>query len=219
MTLTVTVIGASGATGRALVSSAVQRGWQVQAFVRDAARLPPDLAARCSVVVGDVMIPGSAHRAVQGADAVIVALGTMPDASSDAARRQPTIPVCSTGTRHIAETMRDCAVRRLIVISATSVGESRHTGSFGVGWVVRRVLRDVMNDKEPQDAIIRASATDWTIVRPVRLTNGAATGKVRAAVGLPWHWWSSISRADVAEFALDCMTNADSVGRAISVSG
>jgi uncharacterized protein YbjT (DUF2867 family) len=219
MTLTVAVIGASGATGRELVFSAMQRGWHVQALVREAARFPSDLAARCSVVIGDVMIPGNTHRAVQGADAVIVALGTMPAARSDTARRQPTIPVCSTGTRLIAETMRECAVRRLIVISSTAVGESQHTGSFGVGWVVRRVLRDVMNDKERQDAIIRASDTDWTIVRPVVLTNGAATRRVRAAVGLPWHWWSRISRADVAEFALDCVTSADSVGRAITVSG
>ena len=76
-----------------------------------------------------------------------------------------------------------------------------------------------MNDKKRQDAINRASDTDWTIVRPVVLTNGAATSKVRAAVGLPWHWWSRISRADVAEFALDCVTSADAVGRAITLSG
>ena len=116
MTRTVAVIGASGATGRELVCSAMQRGWHVRALVREAARFPSDVAARCSVVIGDVMIPGNTHRALQGADAVIVALGTMPVARSDAARRQPTLPVCSTGTRFIAETMWVCAVRRPIVI-------------------------------------------------------------------------------------------------------
>jgi uncharacterized protein YbjT (DUF2867 family) len=49
---------------------------------------------------------------------------------------------------------------------------------------------------------VAASDLDWTIVRPARLTNGPATGRLRAQARLPVTICDSISRADVAQFVI-----------------
>lgn len=50
-------------------------------LVRDASRLPPGAESRVTVVQGDVLDPYTVGQAVQGADAVVVVIGTNNDLS------------------------------------------------------------------------------------------------------------------------------------------
>ena len=43
-------------------------------------------------------------------------------------------------------------------------------GAFGAGFLVKLALKEVMADKEEQEAAVRESDCDWTIVRPATLT-------------------------------------------------
>lgn len=210
------IFGASGATGRHLVRLALAQGHRVTAFVRDPGRLS-QLSPLLSYVVGDVMQLSSIEPALAGQDAVLCALGTMPEAKADRSRRQPGVPVCSVGTANILEAMSRHRCRRIVVESSTSVGDSRHTGILGAAAIVRMVLKNVMDDKERQEAAIRASNADWTIVRPVRLTDGPAQGHVQAGETLRWHMLSTISRADTAAFMLSAVTDTDTSGKALTI--
>ena len=68
------IVGATGGTGRQLVSQALERGYLVTALVRERSRL--DVAhPRLTVVQGDVLDAGSLEAAMQGQDAVLCALG------------------------------------------------------------------------------------------------------------------------------------------------
>ncbi|HOX20026.1 MAG TPA: SDR family oxidoreductase [Gemmatimonadales bacterium] len=211
------VIGASGATGQHLVDQALQAGHAVTAFVRDPARLPLTHAA-LRVVAGDAMRRESLGPAVGGHDAVLCILGAKPE-GVDAPRGQPGVPVCSAGTKHLIEAMTAAGVRRLVVVSSASVGESRGTGRFPAPWVLRTLLREVMDDKEIQEAAVRGSGLDWTIVRPVKMTNGPRTGRTQVGPTLRWGLGSKVSRADVAAAVLDTLSDASSIGAALTVTG
>jgi putative NADH-flavin reductase len=73
---------------------------------------------------------------------------------------------------------------------------------------VRVLLRRVYTDHVRQEDCVKQSRLDWTIVRPVTLTDGDRTGEYR-------HGFSStdktlklkISRADVADFMLRQLTD------------
>lgn len=210
------IFGATGATGQHLVRLAVSQGHHVTAFVRDPGRLLHS-SPLLSYVVGDVMQSSSVETAMPGQDAVLCALGTMPETKADRPRRQPGIPVCSVGTRNILEAMSSHQCRRIVVESSTSVGESRYTGILGAAALVRTVLRGVMEDKELQEAALRASNADWTIVRPVRLTNGPARGQVQAGERLRWSMLSTISRADTANFMLSAVGDPSTSGKALTI--
>lgn len=90
-------------------------------------------------------------------------------------------------------------------------GDSRKGPVAAMAWMF---LRSALEEHERQEAIIRASNLDWTIIRPTGLTFDAASGKVRVgSVGR-----GRIARADVAAFMLTCLTDASSKGRSITVS-
>jgi hypothetical protein len=141
----------------------------------------------------------------------------MPEEKADLVRRQPGVPVCSVGTRHILAAMATCGCRRLVVESSACVGDSCATVVLGAGYIVRLALRQVMADKELQEAATRASACDWTLVRPVRLSNAPAKESLKTGVGLRWSLASSATRADVADFMVRILTDGRTHRQAITL--
>jgi len=213
--MNVVVFGATGATGRLVVESALSADHVVTAFVRDPKRLP--LTHRSlRIVKGDAMDPASVAYAVRGADAVICTLGVIPQAKEDLGRRQLGVPVCSVGTKNILAAMPR-GRGRLIVESSVSVGESYRTGSFGAGFIVKLALKEVMADKEKQEAVVRESDCDWTIVRPATLTNKPARGSLKSGTDLRWSITSTASRADVAEYMVTILNDATTHKKAITL--
>lgn len=213
--MNVVVFGATGSTGRLVVEAALSAGHLVTAFVRDRKRMPlthPHLR----VVKGDVMDPTSVAPVVQGADAIICALGAIPQAKGDRGRRQIGVPVCSVGTRNILAAMPQ-GRGRLIVLSSVSVGESYATGSLGAGFLVKLALKEVMADKEEQEAAVRASDCDWTIVRPATLTFKPPRGNLRAGIDLRWHITSTATRADVADYMVKILDDPATFKKAITL--
>ena len=211
----VVVFGATGSTGRLVVESALSAGHVVTAFVRDPKRMPlthPNLG----IVEGNAMDPASVASAVQGSDAVICTLGVIPQATEDLGRRQRNVPVCSVGTRNILAAMPQ-GRGRLIVESSVSVGESYHTGTFGAGFLVKLALKEVMADKEEQEAAVRESGCDWTIVRPATLTFKRARGNLEAGTDLRWNITSTATRADVAEYMVKILDDPATYKKAITV--
>jgi fermentation-respiration switch protein FrsA (DUF1100 family) len=99
--------------------------------------------------------------------------------------------------------MGEQGVRRLVCITGLGAGDSRGHGGFVFDrLILPLLLRNVYADKDRQEAIVRRSALDWTLVRPMVLTNKPATGKVRAQVDLARVHGGTIPRADVARFVV-----------------
>lgn len=211
----VVVFGATGSTGRLVVECALARGFFVSAFVREPKRMP-SMHPRLSIVKGDVMDLLSVAPAVQAADAVICALGAIPQAKGDLNRRQPGVPVCSVGTSNILAAMPG-GRGRLVVESSVSVGESYDKGRFGAGFIVKFALKELMADKEKQEAAVKQSHCDWTIVRPATLTFKPARGNLKAGPDLRWSIASTATRADVAAYMVKILDDASTFKQAITV--
>lgn len=210
----VTVFGATGSTGLPCVRVALSAGHFVTAFVRDPRRMTVT-HPRLKLVTGDVMDAASVVPAVRGADAIICALGAIPR-GKDRCRRQPGVPVCSVGTRNILAAMPD-GRGRLIVQSSVSVGDSYAAGRYGAGFLVKLALKEVMADKEKQEALVRASHCDWTIVRPATLTFKPARGDLKVGADLPWNMLSTATRADVAEYMVGILNDPTTHGLALTL--
>lgn len=185
----VIIFGPTGGVGQALVAQALDRGLEVTAFARTPSKLTVS-HPRLTVVQGDVLDAAGVARATAGHDAVLVALGGSSLLRDDTN--------CSEGTRHILAAMNAQGVKRLVVCSSMGVGDSRqHIPAF-----VRLMLTKPLKDKEIQEALIKASPTDWVIVRPTGLNNAAARGSLAIVEAGPVPT-NNISRADVATFMLD----------------
>lgn len=203
----ITVLGATGSVGRHILDQAVAGGHEVTALVRDPARLPA--RAGLTVVTGDAREPADVVRAVTGADAVVVALGAGRAAG-----------VRETGTRTAIEAMRACGVRRLVCLSTLGAGDSRANLNFVWKYVMfGLLLRGAYADHQRQEEVVRASGLDWTLIRPSAYTDGPRTGDYRYGFGFEATGLTlQVSRADVAEAILRAVSDADRIGRAVSVS-
>ena len=188
----IAVFGATGGTGQQVVQQALAAGHSVSALVRDPSRLAAQ-DERLTVVEGDVLDRAKVDETVSGADAVIVSLGNTssnPDY------------IVSRGTEVIVDAMTAAGIpMRLIVVSSLGVGESRDQVPFAFKMLMNTVLKKAMDDKERQEALVKASGFDWIIVRPGGLTNGPATGSYKSGVDVRLTA-GQVSRADVAAFVL-----------------
>src|SRR4029077_12954004 len=91
-------------------------------------------------------------------------------------------------------------------MSSFGVGESIEEATLPQKLMFRTLLRSIYADKAIADAAIQSSSLDWTIVRPVMLTNGPRTGAYRLTDHLQSRGFPKISRADVADFMIRELT-------------
>lgn len=206
------IVGATGGTGRQLVACALERGFTVTAFVRDASRLALR-HERLRVVTGDVLDSSSVREAVRGQEAVVCALG------HKRLFLQPTT-ILSRGTANLLAAMEESAVSRLVCETALGIGDS--AGRMGIVYtlfVIPVVLPFYFWDKTRQERAIAKSRADWVIVRPAALTNGEKRGVKRQGQRAgSFLATRRISRADVAEFMLDQLTDDSRLGTAVGIS-
>jgi putative NADH-flavin reductase len=205
----VLIFGATGATGRELVEQSLAQGMEVSAFVRDPARLGATRAG-LRVVAGRLDDPDGVAAAVVGQDAVVSALGVGRLLRSD--------PAVVRGVARIVAAMERSGPRRLVYLSFAGVRDSRRRAGPLVRHALWRVLRNEVADHELKEELIARSALDWTIVRAPKLTGGPATGAYRSGEEITARTMlPRLSRADVARFMLDRLSDAASIRTAPSL--
>ncbi|TAK87446.1 MAG: SDR family oxidoreductase [Betaproteobacteria bacterium] len=188
------IIGATRGIGRELAKQALASGHRVTALARHPERLAIE-HERLRKVQGDILDAQSLSSAMAGQNAVCCAIGVKTPWEQSG--------VFSKGTERLLAAMKANAVRRLICVTGIGAGNSRGHGGFLYDRVFfPLLLKSVYADKDRQEALIRASDLEWTIVRPGFLTNGALTGSYRVLTDLSGVTAGRISRADVAHFML-----------------
>jgi uncharacterized protein len=195
------VFGATGGTGKLILTQALANGHTVSAFVRDPAGLPQDPHLR--VIQGDVFDFKTVVDAVRGHRAVISALG---------ARSRKKADVLAQSIPNILEGMRQEYVSRLIVLGAAGVhpdyGKYQNALTTIALWTAKKtVLKYPFLDQKEQERLVMASDVDYTIVRAPRLIDGPFTGKYRVLPDALPPGALSITRADVADFMLLQLTD------------
>jgi putative NADH-flavin reductase len=193
--MNVTVLGATGRTGRLLVAELIRRGHQVTVLVRDPARAPKGTR----VVVGDSRHDAALGTAVTGADAVISALG--PVGKDQQVHRDT--------AKHLIFVMRAAGVRRYIGVSGAGVdaaGDRKRTRDRIISAGMHLLARAMVADKTAELALWRGTDLDWTLVRPPRLIDGSPTGQVEHEAHLSTRS-TGMRRSDLAVFLADVLEN------------
>ncbi|WP_433174863.1 NAD(P)-dependent oxidoreductase [Actinoallomurus sp. CA-150999] len=202
----IVVLGATGATGRHVLSVALERGHEVVALARRPEALSDVVHEGLEVRQADVHVPGTVTSACRDADAVISALGN---------RKEPA-DTLSAGARAVAE----AEPSRVAWMGSFGAGESRHRAGLLYDVILRRVLGDGFADKAAADAVVAGQRT--TVFHPVMLTNGPATGRARVVpldvLDRSWRFMPpKVARADVAAAMVTEIESPAYAGRTVAV--
>jgi nucleoside-diphosphate-sugar epimerase len=217
------IVAATGGVGRHLLSQALAAGHDVTAVVRDPGRLRgvPDRVVRCDLAQpsADVLTD-----AVAGADVVLSALGAPTGAQAG---------IASHGTRALVDAMQATGVRRIVVVSAASVGTvtspgrsdpPRHNPGDGVVMrhviapVAKRMFRRHYADLAIMEDGLRDSDLDWTVSHPPRLLERRLRPTYRTARDVNVRGGLFIARADVAHHMLAVVGDRATIRHTVAIA-
>lgn len=197
------VLGATGRTGHQFIDQAIEHGHEVTAYVREQKKLirTPQL----EVIEGDLLDAAALETALVGHDAVISCLGTdLSDPDFLARVSDKLVPA-----------MRATGVNRIVYLASAGID---HEIPGLTGKAITFMLRKPLRDHRAAVDLWRHSSFDYTIVRPMQLTDGPRTSVYRTALdGIPDDG-RKISRADVAQFMLQTVEQGDFMRQSVALA-
>jgi len=196
------ILGATGRTGRIIVTEALKRGYHVNILVRDKNSLPFS-AKPLTVFEGSPANAADLKIALRGCKAVISALNI--SRSSDFPWAEVITPekLLSDIMSTLIPIAKQQNIFRIITISAWGVLESRKEIPFWLKCLITYSNIGVTyKQHEAQEELLRTSGLNWTSVRPTMLTNSGKQKRVKVSYNGSPKPGLFISRYSVAQFAL-----------------
>jgi putative NADH-flavin reductase len=208
----VAIVGASGRSGAAAASAAVNAGHEVVSVVRTAASAPAGTLVR----VSDARDVGALTDAIRGSDAVISCLGHRGGA--DAAPGDAT--VLHDGAVALLLAMVAARVTRIVAVSAAGayIEGDDPLSRFVAKPIVARLFGGVFPDTRAMEDVVRSSPAEWTILRPSRLVAGPGKQSYRSGIDRAVWWHYNTTFSTVGRAAVDAVAKPEWVRHAVFIT-
>lgn len=191
------VFGATGGIGSQVIKQGLDAGHEMTAVARHPSSITRK-HERLEVIQGDVLQPETIRASIAGKDAVISALGV---------RNLAPTTLYSEGVMNMIQVMQVSNVRRILCISASGLDPGPLWERLIAKPILWFILRNMYTDLVHMETVLKMSGLDWTILRPPTLTNGPRTGGYHVAVNQHLTRNFSISRADVADYIINHLSD------------
>lgn len=205
----VVIFGANGKVGKLVVAEALGRGHTVTAFVHKHSDFESN--PNLHIARGDIHNSQDVAAAIQGADAVVSALGSWGTQSKD---------IVSSGMANIIPAMEKFGVKQIISLT----GSDARAAGDELGLVhrvsypfLKLVAGKILRDGEKHIELLAASQLNWTVLRsPAMNTRGEAEQyTLNMQRPLPWQ---TVHRNAVAQAMLDQLELKEWTARAPYIS-
>lgn len=210
----VTIFGATGFSGQAILADSIKQGHEVTILVRDASKIPIK-HQNLTIVEGNVLNPQTVASVLHHQEAVIQCLGV-----SGKGDGKPTTFI-SDASKIIVDEMQNQKIKRLIAMSNVGAGNSIAFQPWFFTKIIlpyfMKWLKVIIEDKNRMEPIIMNSNLDWTIVRCPNIVDKPAKGTCNATLdgkGLKL----SITLSDLSKFMVDQLKQTVFIKQAPSVS-
>jgi putative NADH-flavin reductase len=190
----ITIIGASAGLGLETLKRGLDRNHSITTLSRTGIEIEEKRSL--NEIIGDATNKADVLNSIQGAEALIVTLGT--------GKNMKATTLFSDFAKLIVEINSENKIAvPIISVTGFGAGESRNYVSWLVRMFLKYMLKDVYDDKTKMEEIITHSDLNWTVVRPGRLLDKPLTEKYRTENKLfKGISIGGINRADVADFLI-----------------
>ena len=201
------ILGATGRTGRILVNESLKRGHKVNVLVGHKGSLSTN-SDLVNVFEGTPLNIFTLAESMAGCDAVLSTLNISRLSDFPWSRLRTSKDFLSASIRKVLEASKKKHVKRIIITTAWGVAETKRDIPFWFRWLIDHSnIRYPYIDHELQEEILKNSDTNWTIIRPVGLTDSEKEKEVQVTLNNTPKPSLTISRRSVATFMLDVLEN------------
>lgn len=199
------VIGATGGVGQEVIKQAIDQGHHVTAFVRTPSKVELE-HEHLHIIKGDGLDKASLVAAMKGHDAVICTVGNATMGKTE---------LMSTIVHHLIVGMKQWGISKIVYCASAGI----HKELPGlIGKAVMFVLRHVLADHARSYNLLESSSLEWTIVRPMSLTNEQNDKPYQVAGDKQPPKGMKVSRKAVAELMVQIATTNQYQGQSIGIS-
>ena len=213
------LLGATGRTGKEILQQALQAGIAVNVLVRDSSKVKIiDKALR--IIESKTLDKTALRKAMKDCDAVISALNISRNSDFPWSSLRTPKTLLSDTLHNVIEIARELTIKRIIVLSAWGVHETRKDIPFWFRWLISfSNIGAGYRDHERQEALLEASNLDWTSIRPVGLTNFKGSKPILTTIinNSPKPNLI-ISRSNVAHYVLEVYRDKSYIKQAVIIS-
>lgn len=195
------LLGATSATGRLVIASALRDGHCVRALVRSArpgsgVRTLP-LKEGLFQLSGTSTDDASIRELLHGADAAVCLVGPVRDSAPD---------LCSRTAETLVRAAAEQGVRRIVLVTGAMIAHPPEH-AHGLYRVVPALLGGTRQDRRESERLVREGADAhgiaWCIVRPPRLGDGPSEHWVTVGSEIEIGTMDAIPRIDLAEVLIE----------------
>ncbi len=199
------ILGPTGRLGRLLVDEALSRGHQVSVVVSHEYRLKTD-PKLLDVHEGTPLNKYTVSEAMKGCDAILSALNISRTSDYPWADLRTSADFLSLSMKNILEAAAENHIKRIVITTAWGVAETRGDIPFWFRWLIDHSnIKYPYFDHERQEEMLKVSDLEWTVVRPVGLTDSHKSKEIKVTLDNQPKPSLAISRLNVARFMLDVL--------------
>ena len=201
------IIGAHGKIGQILCKKLAEAGKiQPTAFIREESQKSVFAKMNVPTVVGDLEDSvGQLAEQFKGFDCIVFVAGSGGSTGAD-----KTLSIDLEGAVRTMSAAEKVDISRYIIVSASRTDDRKF-------WDKAEGMKPYYIAKHFADEALRNSSLDYTILRPVKLTDDEGTGRIIASLN-PDDVADEISREDVASIIMETISMPSTIHKTIELS-
>jgi len=211
------LLGATGRTGKLVMKKALDKGYQVNCLSRKPERIQKSNGL--TIFEGNPNNESDLDMAISGCDKIISVLNISRKSDFPwASLRTPKTYLSDVMTK-LVPIAKEHNIKRISICSAWGVAETKNDIPKWFKWFIKNSNIGVAyKDHERQEKILSNSNIDWTIIRPVGLTNSKREDPIKETFDNKPKPNILISRKSVAEYLLESLEKDALIKKRVVIS-
>jgi len=211
------LLGATGRTGKLVSTKAIENGYEVNCLSRNSERIKKQNGL--TVFEGNPNNKTDLEKAISDCDGVISVLNISRKSDFPWAKLRTPKKYLSEVMNLLVSVAEGRNLKRIAVCSAWGVSDTKNNLPKWFKWFIDNSnIGITYQDHERQEKIISESKMDWTIVRPVGLTNSRRKEIIKETFENKLKPSLTISRQSVAKFIVDSLVRDELIGKKVVIS-
>ena len=211
------LLGSTGRTGRIVLEIALKKGYQVNCLARNTERIKKRKGL--TIFEGNPTNENDLKKAISKCDFVISVLNISRKTDFPWSSLKTPSTFLSDAMNIVVRISKNENIKRISICSAWGVAETKNDIPKWFKWLINRSnIGIAYNEHEKQEEIISKSKLNWTIIRPVGLSNSKKEEKIIETFNNKPKPNMLISRKSLAKYLLQSLTNNSLIEKKVVIS-